>query len=91
MADLVASGDRTRLMIFVYIIKSLKVEYRYIGITNNLEQRLRRHNSGGNKSTKPYAPFKLVLVEEYNNYKEARRREVFLKSGQGRKFLDEIK
>jgi len=32
----------------------------------------------------------LRLEEEYDNYIEARKREKFLKSGQGRKFLDAL-
>jgi hypothetical protein len=44
-----------------------------------------------NKSTASYVPFDLKLKEEYSNYLEARKREKFLKSGQGRKFLDTLK
>jgi hypothetical protein len=32
-----------------------------------------------------------MFIEKYNSYKEARRREIFLKSGVGRKFLNTIK
>jgi len=41
-------------------------------------------------STKNFLPFKLVLKEQYNDYREARKRELFLKSGFGRKFLDSL-
>jgi len=75
-------------MITVYVIKSVARHYRYVGITNNIERRLDEHNSGYNKNTAAYAPFKLILKEYYNDYEEARTREIFLKSGAGRKFLD---
>ena len=99
LVDLVASGDRVRsakggqaqnAMIYLYVIQSLNHNFRYVGITNNLEKRIEQHNRGYNISTKQYKPFKLLLSESFNDYKEARQREVFLKSGQGRKFLDSL-
>lgn len=74
-------------MIHVYLIRSLKTKYNYAGITNDLEKRLLQHNLGYNKSTKPFAPFETILVENYEDYKEARKREKFLKSGQGREWI----
>ena len=78
-------------MISLYVIKSINHKYRYVGITNKIEDRLRRHNSGRNLSTKRYAPFALILRESYKDYVEARDREKFLKSGVGRKYLDSLK
>ncbi|MFA4817935.1 MAG: GIY-YIG nuclease family protein [Parcubacteria group bacterium] len=78
-------------MIYLYVIKSKKISYRYIGITNNLTRRLGQHNNGYNKNTRTYKPFDLILSEKYADYKEARKREIFLKSGVGRKFLDDLK
>src|SRR3989344_4385768 len=78
-------------MICVYVIKSMQKKFRYVGITNKLQRRIKDHNSGKNKSTAPYKPFKLILKEECNDYLEARKREQFLKSGQRRKFLDMLK
>ncbi len=77
-------------MIIVYVLVSLKTKYRYVGITADLKERIKRHNSGRNKATKPYTPFKLMRSEEYPDYLEARKREKFLKSGAGRKFLDNL-
>jgi len=77
-------------MIFLYVIKSLNHNFRYVGITNNIKRRIRQHNIGYNISTRKYKPFKLLLTENFNNYKEAREREIFLKSGQGRKFLNTL-
>jgi putative endonuclease len=77
-------------MVFLYVIKSLNHNFRYVGITNNVKDRIRRHDSGYNLSTKKYKPFELILVEEFINYKEARKREIFLKSGQGRMFLSSL-
>jgi len=76
--------------VIVYSIKSLKDEYWYVGITKNLEDRLRRHNGGHNISTAPHAPFQLIYEEAFLSYSEARNKEKFLKSGVGRKFLDTL-
>ena len=76
---------------WVYVIKSLKTNYTYVGITNSIERRLIEHNNGYNKSTRSYAPFALLLKEEYFDKKSARIREKFLKSGKGREFLTKYK
>ena len=77
-------------MIYAYVIKSRSKNFRYIGITNDFGRRFKEHNSGKNKSTAKFMPFDFVLKEEYPDYIEARKREKFLKSGQGRKFLDTL-
>ena len=78
-------------MFYVYILRSVKNGKRYIGSTKlRPEERLKRHNSGTNKFTKRNKPFTLIHKEEYADKTESRKREIFLKSGAGRKFLDEI-
>ncbi len=74
-------------MFTVYAIKSLHNKFIYVGITENLDDRIRRHNKGYNKSTKKYAPFKLIYSEIVSNGTEARQREKFLKSSTGKRFL----
>jgi len=76
-------------MFYVYVLRSHKNGYRYIGQTNNLERRLREHNEGLTKSIKFQLPFAVEFTEEYSTRVEAVRREKFLKSGQGREWLDQ--
>jgi putative endonuclease len=76
--------------IYVYAIRSLVRSYIYVGMSDNVERRLKQHNNGENKSTKPYAPFVLILVEEYPSRFEARKREKFLKAGSGKKYLKSL-
>ncbi|MBI2674045.1 MAG: GIY-YIG nuclease family protein [Candidatus Zambryskibacteria bacterium] len=77
-------------MAFIYVLKSLKNGKRYVGSTNGApEERLIKHNYGSNKFTKGNRPFELIYKEEYDNMTKARKRENFLKSGVGRKYLDE--
>ena len=77
-------------MIFAYVLRSTKDNKRYIGISNNLDRRLREHNQGLVKATKNRGPFKVIHFEQFNNYADARKREKFFKSGKGREFLKKI-
>ncbi|HMK27015.1 MAG TPA: GIY-YIG nuclease family protein [Chitinophagaceae bacterium] len=74
-------------MYFVYVIKSISRNYIYVGMSNNLERRLKQHNNGENKTTKAYRPFVLILFEEFETRVAARKREMYLKSGVGKEFL----
>lgn len=52
----------------------------YCGWTNNLENRVKTHNSGkGAKYTRSRLPVKLVYFEEYETKQEAMRREYEIK------------
>ena len=59
-------------------------------MTDNIERRLSEHNSGKVTSTKGYIPWELVHLETFDSRVEARKREKFLKSGDGRAFLKRI-
>ena len=74
-------------MFTVCAIKSIKNNYVYVGLTKNLENRLARHNSGREKTTKPHRPFRLIRTENFKTWQEARNREKQLKSGYGKEFL----
>ncbi|MCK4791133.1 MAG: GIY-YIG nuclease family protein [Desulfobacteraceae bacterium] len=74
-------------MWYVYVLQSQKNERLYIGSTNNLERRVAEHNSGKSRYTRSTRPFELVYQEDYEERIEARRRELFLKTGKGREFL----
>jgi putative endonuclease len=78
-------------MFYTYVIESIEQKYSYTGLTNNFERRLLEHNSGNNKTTKPYKPFKVILVEQFETRILARKREKYLKSGCGREFIKSIK
>jgi len=74
----------------VYALKSVNRNYIHVGMTDNLERRISQHNKGYNKTTKPYLPFDLILSEKYPSRIEARKRDVYLKSGIGREFLRQL-
>ena len=52
----------------------------YTGITNNLEERLKRHKSGnGAKYLRGRLPIELVYKENFINRSEATKREIYIK------------
>ena len=77
-------------MIYAYILKSLKDGGYYVGISKNVVERLRKHNSGSVRSTKSRRPFEVVLSEQYDSYTSARAREKELKAYKGGVQLKEL-
>ena len=71
----------------VYAIRSSSRNYVYVGMTNDLERRLKEHNIGENSSTKAYKPFTLIYSKEFPDRISARIKERYLKSGVGKEFL----
>ena len=77
-------------MYVVYVLQSETYKRMYIGMTNDLERRIKEHNNGKTKSTRYYKPWKVLFIESFSTRLEAREREKYLKSGIGRKWLDEM-
>ena len=76
-------------MYYTYIIQSSKDDRTYVGYTNNIDNRLKLHNSGRVKATKYRVPFKLLFFEKFQTEQEAKKRELWWKSGAGRRKLKE--
>jgi len=74
-------------MYFVYVISSISRNYVYVGITDNPDRRIKQHNLGYERTTRPYSPFKTVFVEPYPSRIEARLREKYLKSAAGKRWI----
>ena len=55
-------------MVTVYAISSLTRPYIYVGMSSQPHIRIERHNNGQNKTTKPYAPFKVIYSEALTIY-----------------------
>jgi putative endonuclease len=69
-------------MKYVYLIQSLAVpNQRYIGITTDLDERLRAHDAGGSPHTSKYRPLKLVMRLCFQDEQRAVEFERYLKSG----------
>ncbi|WP_123054773.1 GIY-YIG nuclease family protein [Clostridium sp. JN-1] len=66
-------------MNYVYILKC-KDGTLYTGYTNNLERRIKTHNSGkGAKYTRCRLPVELVYSEAYETKSDAMKREYYIK------------
>lgn len=74
-------------MWYNYILLSLKDNDLYTGCTNNLQTRVKTHNSGGVPSTNNRRPLKLIYCEACISQDDAYRREKYLKSGYGKRYL----
>jgi putative endonuclease len=77
-------------MYVVYILISQKDHRTYVGYTDNFSRRFKQHNSGHVTSTRYRIPFKLLLKEKFLQIRDAKRREVWWKSGAGRKELKKM-
>ncbi len=73
-------------MYTVYVLKD-KDGKVYKGVTSNIERRLEEHRKGQTRTTSMMTDASLVYSEEYETFAEARKREVYFKSGAGRRFL----
>jgi putative endonuclease len=76
---------------YVYAISSLVRNYIYVGLTDNPDRRISQHNNGYEKTTKPYNPFIILLIEEFETRQIAREKEKYYKSGIGKEFLRNIR
>jgi len=73
-------------MWYVYVLQN-RHRHWYIGLTRDLRKRILRHNSGKNKSTKYGVPWEPIYCEISINKQDAQKRERYLKSGMGRRYL----
>ena len=79
---------RNLKMFYTYIIKSWKNDKLYIGFTNDLRKRFKEHNDGRSKYTKGRGPYDLIYYEACLEKEDARSRELYLKSGRGRRYIN---
>ena len=75
-------------MFYVYLLLSKKKQGQlYAGYTEDLEARLKKHNAGEVRSTKPYLPWDIIYYEAFISMKDAKQREHYLKTTKGRRTL----
>ena len=77
-------------MYYVYILKSERNGKLYKGLTGDLKRRIREHNSGNSTFTRANGPWKLVYYEAFLSKEDARREELFLKSGKGKERIKHL-
>lgn len=59
----------------------------YTGITNDLRKRFNQHNKNKVLSTKSRGPLRLIYYEACFNKNDAAAREIFIKTGMGKRYL----
>jgi len=74
-------------MYYVYVLFSLKDRKFYIGFTRNLKVRITQHKNGYVKSTRNRRSLILIYYEVYIQKADAKKREKYLKGGNGRASL----
>jgi putative endonuclease len=74
-------------MYYVYILSSEKSGRWYTGYTNNLRKRLNQDNLGQSNWTKSGIPWRLIYYEACLDEDDAQARELYLKTGAGKKYL----
>jgi len=77
-------------MLYVYILLNEAKTRTYTGVSDDVEQRLKEHNEGKVKSSRPYRPYRVIYTEEFQTLSEARQKERFYKSTTGRRRLKEM-
>lgn len=73
-------------MFTVYVLRD-ESDKIYKGMTNNLERRLKEHRGGHTTTTSRMSNLEVIYTEEYEKFEDARKRELYLKSAAGRRFL----
>lgn len=72
---------------YVYALRSAADLQLYVGLTNDLRERLRMHNAGLVASTKERVPLELIYWEGCLCRRDAARREKYLKTAWGKRYL----
>ena len=74
-------------MKYVYILQSIEVPERfYVGSTDNLDLRLKYHNSGKVTHTEKYKPWRINTYVAFSDKKRAVDFESYLNCSSGRAF-----
>lgn len=73
-------------MYTVYVLQDEKGKL-YKGMTNSIERRIKEHKSGHTITTSKMKNLKIIYTESYDGIDDARRRELYLKTAAGRRFL----
>ncbi len=74
-------------MNYSYVLLSERDGRFYVGSTSDLRGRLQEHNAGRVRSTSYRRPLRLIYYEASLSIEDARRRERYLKSGRGGRYL----
>ena len=72
---------------YAYVLRSLSDGQFYTGYTDNLKRRLAEHQAGRVNATQNRLPVELVYYEACRTQTDATRREKYLKTAWGKRYL----
>jgi putative endonuclease len=72
---------------YIYVLRSLKDKMFYVGFPHDIMKRVSEHNKGMVPSTRARIPFELVYWEGCLNQQDATRREKYLKTAWGKRYI----
>ena len=75
---------------YVYIIQSLVDDAYYIGSTQDISERLQRHNQGRSQYTKSKRPWALVYSKEHSSKSAVIKRENQIKKRKSKQFIQSL-
>jgi putative endonuclease len=82
--------DTAQMFYYFYILRSKKNGKLYLGYSTNLKDRLKSHNQGINKATKPNIPYELIFFSGFRNKTDAISCEKYFKTTAGWKRLKKM-
>src|ERR1700722_15139055 len=74
------------IMTYVYILRSVSGDHYYVGMTEDLRNRLSRHNSGDVPHTAKFRPWVVKTYVAFSDTERAVNFERYLKTPSGRPF-----
>ena len=74
-------------MFYTYVLQSNRDKNLYVGSTEDLKLRFETHNKGKVESTRERRPLILVYYEACTNRKDALKRELYLKTTYGNRYI----
>jgi putative endonuclease len=77
-------------MYYLYVLLNNSKTKTYTGVTDDVNKRLKNHNDGKVKSSRPYSPYKIIHTESFASLSEARKKEKFYKPTTGRRRLRQM-
>lgn len=75
-------------MVYVYVLRSKATGKWYTGCTGDLRKRFKEHTNGESRSTRGKGPYEVIYCEACRNEADAYAREVYLKTGMGKRYLN---
>lgn len=80
---------KVKIMHYVYLLRSQKAPSQtYVGYTNDLKNRLNKHNKGDSIHTSKFIPWKLETYLAFSSKQKAIDFERYLKTGSGKAFAN---